>query len=176
MKETKTIQVYPDDNIVNATIGEYESFGWEVVGNQRCQEYNGQTHGVDGSTTNHYSTFNKITFTREKSSPWYEEVSQIEREYNVLNDTIQTYKNAKPVLSKTSEGSILLGVFLYCLWIIPGVIYTIVRISKKSKNRKEYEKELAEYNAVYPAKIKDLNEKTAELRIRAEKLISGKAA
>lgn len=176
MKETKTIQVYPDDNIVNATIGEFESFGWEVVGNQRCQEYNGQTHGVDGSTTNHYSTFNKITFTREKSSPWYEEVSQIEREYNVLNDTIQTYKNAKPVLRKTSEGSILLGVFLYCLWIIPGVIYTVVQISKKSKNKKEYEKELAEYNAVYPAKIKDLNEKTAELRIRAEKLISGKAA
>lgn len=176
MKETKTIQVYPDDNIVNATIGEYESFGWEVVGNQRCQEYNGQTRGVDGSTTNHYSTFNKITFTREKSSPWYEEVSQIEREYNVLSDTIQTYKNAKPVLSKTSEGSILLGVFLYCLWIIPGVIYTIVRISKKSKSKKEYEKQLAEYFAVYPAKIKELEEKTSELRIRAEKLVSGKAA
>lgn len=64
----------------------------------------------------------------------------------------------------------------YCLWIISGVIYTIVRASKKSKYKKEYEKELAEYEAVYPAKIKELNEKIAELRMHAEKLVSGKAA
>lgn len=178
MKETKTVQVYPDDDIVNATIGEYESFGWEVVGNQRCQEYEGQTYGIDGSSTKHYSTFNKITFTREKDAPWYAEVSQIEREYNVLKDTAKTYKNAKPVLRKPSPDGIVgvaLGVMCYCLWIIPGVIYTIARASKKAKYKKIYEKELAEYEAVYPAKITELNAKTAELRARAERLVCGKA-
>lgn len=71
MKETKTVQVYPSDAIVNATIEEYGSFGWEVISNQRCQEYDGQTREYDGSLTKNYSTFNKITFTREKDSPWY---------------------------------------------------------------------------------------------------------
>ena len=47
---------------------------------------------------------------------------------------------------------------------------------QKSKYKKEYGRELAEYEAVYPAKIKQLNEKIAELRIHAEKLISGNAA
>ncbi|MBD5632207.1 MAG: hypothetical protein HDP34_03140 [Clostridia bacterium] len=180
MKETKTVQVYPDDDIVNDTIGEYESFGWEVVGNQRCQEYEGQTHDIiTGSSTKHYSTFNKITFTREKDAQWYDEVSQIEREYTVLKDTVKNYKNCKPVLKTPQPDGVVvvaLGFMCYCFWIIPGVIYTIVRASKKSKYKKEYEKELADYKAVYPAKIKELNEKTAELRARAEKLVSGKAA
>ncbi|MDE7301294.1 MAG: hypothetical protein K2N47_03905, partial [Clostridia bacterium] len=106
MKETKTVQVYPDDKVVNATISEYESFGWEVVGNQRCQEYDGQTHDYySGSTTNHYSTFNKITFTREKASPWYEEVAKLEKEYNILSDTRQSYISARPVLSAQASRS-----------------------------------------------------------------------
>ena len=178
MKETRTVQVYPDDNIVNATIGEYESFGWEVVGNQRCQEYDGQTYGIDGSVTKNYSTFNKVTFTREKDLPWYAEVSQIEREYYALKDTAKTYKAYKPVLKKPSpEGSmgVALGALLYCMWIIPGVIYTIARAGKRSKYKKQYAKELAEYEKVYPAKIEELNAKTAELRARAERLISNKA-
>lgn len=178
MKETKTVQVYPSDSIVNATISEYESFGWEVIGNQRCQEYEGQTHGIDGSTTSHYSTFNKITFSREKDLPWYSEVSQLEREYNVLKDTAKTYKACEPVLRKPKpEGSvgIALGYMFYCMFIVPGIIYTIVRCCKKSKYKKQYQKELAEYNATYPAKIKELNNKTAELRARAAACISGKA-
>ncbi|MDE6691705.1 MAG: hypothetical protein K2K04_07020, partial [Clostridia bacterium] len=116
MKETKTVQVYPSDDIVNAMIEEYEGFGWEVIGNQRCQEFDGTTHGIDGTTTQHYSTFNKLTFTREKESGWYQEVSQIEREYYTTKDTIKSYQNRKPVLRQPApEGAmgVLLGVFLY---------------------------------------------------------------
>lgn len=178
MKETKTVQVYPSDSIVNATIEEYGSFGWEVIGNQRCQEYEGQTHGIDGSTTRHYSTFNKITFTREKDSAWYEEVSQIEKEYFVLKDTSETYKAVKPVLRTPSpEGivAVALGLWLYMMMIVPGVIFSITRGCLKAKYKKQYEKELAEYETVYPAKIRELNNKCAELRARAEKCVSGKA-
>lgn len=178
MKETKTIQVYPSDAIVNSTIEEYENFGWEVIGNQRCQEYDGQTYGIDGSSVKNYSTFNKLTFSREKASEWYDEVTKIEKEYYVLKDTCATYKNCKPVLREPRlKGSlaVLLGIFLYCMWIIPGVIYSIVRISKKSKYKKQYKKELAEYEAVYPAKIKDISNKMLELRESAQNVIMKKA-
>ena len=177
MKETKTIQVYPDDAIVNATIDEYGSFGWEVISNQRCQEYEGQTHGIDGSSTKHYSTFNKITFTREKSAAWYDEVSDLEKEYNTAGDTLRSYKNRKPVLRKTkTEGFIAFGCgfILYTMFVLPGVIYTIVHFSAKSKYKKQYKKELSEYEAVYPAKIRELESRQAELRARSEKLILGK--
>lgn len=178
MKETKTIQVYPSDTIINSTIEEYECFGWEVIGNQRCQEFDGTTHGIDGSTTQHYSTFNKITFTREKDSHWYEDVSLLEREYNETKNTIKSYESIKPVLRKVSpEGTVgvFVGCLLYCFYIIPGIIFSIIRAGKKSKYKKEYEKELAEYNAVCPAKIKELNDKLSELRMRASRWVSGKA-
>ncbi|MDE6676304.1 MAG: hypothetical protein K2K12_01145 [Clostridia bacterium] len=177
MKETKTVQVYPDDAIVNAKIEEYESFGWEVVGNQRCQEYEGQTYGIDGSSTKHYSTFNKVTFTREKDSPWYSEVTQLEKEYHALKDTAETYQAVKPVLRKTkTEGFIAFGCgfILYMLFFVPGVIFTIVHFSAKAKYKKRYKKELAEYESEYPAKIRDLNNKCLELRARAERCVSGK--
>lgn len=174
MKETKTIQVYPDDGIVNSTISEYESFGWEVVGNQRCQEYEGQTRGIDGSTTNHYSTFNKITFSREKDLPYYDSVTLMEKEYYALKDEAKRYRNYKPVLNKPKPDGIVgvaLGVYLYMMFIVPGIIYSIVRSCQKSKYKKSYEKAAAEYESVYPAKIKALEEKAEGLRLSAEKCV-----
>ena len=181
MKETKTVQVYPSDDIVNATVEEYGSFGWEVINNQRCQEFDGQTRGADGGLTNHYSTFNKITFTREKSSPWYESVTAIEKEYNDLESTKMSYKNRKPVLNPPKHSSsmdIVVCIFFYLLYIIPGVIFTISICRANSKYKKymnDYSKAVAEYNAEYPAKIKELESRRLELRARAEKLVLGKA-
>ena len=180
MKETKTIQVYPDDVIVNETISEYESFGWEVVGNQRCQEYDGQTHGTDGSLTNHYSTFNKITFSREKSAPWYEEVVKLEKEHNTLEDTCSKYRKAKPTCypPKRAEGTdYFFCVLCYLALVLPGIIFTIVICVANAKYRKymkRYDERVAEYERVYPAKIKELTEQQMELRRQAELCISKK--
>lgn len=177
MKETKTVQVYPSDDVVNATIEEYEGFGWEVIGNQRCQEFEGTTYGIDGSSTRHYSTFNKITFSRDKDAAWYGEVSELEREYNVIGGKVKSYKNYKPVLRKPQpdDGAVAfaLGLVLYFLFLVPGIIYTVVRCCLKAKYKKDYEKSLAEYNAVYPEKIKELSKKQKELRARAQKCICG---
>ena len=181
MKETKTIQVYPSDAIVNATIETYGSFGWEVIGNQRCQEYDRQTREEDGSLTSHYSTFNKITFTREKSSPWYDTVVSLEKEYNALQDTIDTYKAHKPDYlppKKTTGGNVFLCIALYLMYVLPGLIYTIVlcrRTANYKKYVKTYNQETTNYNAIYPAKIKELESKQFELRTRAEKYVLGKA-
>ncbi|MDE7082462.1 MAG: hypothetical protein K2O89_02000 [Clostridia bacterium] len=178
MKETKTVQVYPSDSVVNATIREYGSFGWEVINNQRCQEFDGQTRGIDGSVVNNYSTFNKITFTREKNSAWYEEVSQMEKEYYALKDTSKTYAAQQSVLRKPSpQGAmgVLLGVLLYFMYIFPGIIYTVVRCSAKSKYKKQYEKELADFETVYHAKIRELNDRQEEIIAQAEKCIREKS-
>ena len=177
MKETKTVQVYPSDAIVNETIGEHESFGWEVVSNQRCQEYEGTTYNAAGSTK-HYSTFNKLTFSREKDAAWHDEVSQIEKEFYIMKDSVQAFRAGKPVLREpalTGTGAVAVGLWLYMMLILPGVIFTIVHCAKKAKYKKKYQKELAEYNAVYPAQIRNLESKMAELRARSEKCISGKA-
>ncbi len=179
MRVTKTVQVYPSDDIVNATISENQSFGWEVIGNQRCQEYDGQTRDfITGSTTNHYSTFNKITFSRENSAPWYDEVTKLESEYYILSDTAKNFENYRPVLRKVKpDGAIgvMLGIYLYLMGIVPGIIYSVVRSCKKSKYKKQYRAALAAYEEEYPAKIAELNRKTAEIRRRAENCISGRA-
>lgn len=178
MRETKTVQVYPDDDIVNATIEEYGSFGWEAIGNQRCQEYAGQTYEFGVGSTNHYSTFNKITFSREKDSPWYAEVSQIERQYNTLKDTVKSYKAQKPsqrTLRLSGLAAFMVGLLLYVLYIIPGIIFSVVRGCKKSKYKKEYQANLAAYESTYPAKIRELETQQAQLRARAQNCIAGKA-
>ena len=95
-KETITVQVYPDDNVVNRTIAEYERFGWEVISNQRMQEFTGQTKYGDGSSENHYSTFNKITFSRDKDAAWYEEVRECERQYQQLEKEADQMQRALP--------------------------------------------------------------------------------
>lgn len=90
-RETKTIQCYPDDDKINERVKRYEAFGWELISNQHCQEYDGQTSSrdyIDGSTTitKHYSSFNKLTFSREKTSPWYGEVTKLEKQYEDIMD------------------------------------------------------------------------------------------
>ncbi len=87
-RETKTVQVYPTDARVNAEIKRQELFGWEVIGNQRIQEFARQ----DSDGTRHYETFNKITFSREKSAEWYNEIVKLEKEYLAIGDI---YTNEK---------------------------------------------------------------------------------
>lgn len=119
-RETITVQRYPDDVIINETIKEYEAFGWELINNQRCQEYEGQTYGLDGSSTKHYSTFNKLTFSREKASAWYSRIVPIEEEYRSL-------MNAKPQHPKSKSKSLtvvsyIAGVLFCAMGIIFGIL------------------------------------------------------
>ena len=71
-RETKIIQCRPSDE--TKEINYYQRFGWEVIGNQRCQEE--EKRGNDW----YIVTFNKITFSREKSTPWYARVCELEQE------------------------------------------------------------------------------------------------
>ncbi len=154
-RETKTIQCYPDDKIVNDRIRQYESFGWELINNQRCQEYEGQTYSGD-TTVNHYSTFNKLTFTREKNTAWYKEVTALEEKYNKLLDDkpVRPAENkaklrfffgvvfmilSLPLLSiGIANGSvIMIGVGV--VPIVIGLIIMITGIVKNKRNKQAQE-------------------------------------
>ncbi len=74
MKETKSVQVYPDNDAINRKIEVWGLFGWELLSNQRQQEKHGDM----------IETFVVLTFQREKSEPWYPEVSKLEKEYDSL--------------------------------------------------------------------------------------------
>lgn len=151
-RETKTVQVYPSDDVVNNTITSFENFGWEVIGNQRCQEFTHQ----DADGTKHYETFNKLTFTRDKDAKWYDEVSELEDEYldNLYHINHTDLRSPTYPSSSTHWG---LAIILLIFYILPGVIYIVVTKKNDKKNRKEYEKEFAKYNSEKGAKTEKLN-------------------
>lgn len=184
-RETKTVQCYPDDNKINAMVERYGAFGWELINNQRCQEYEGTYDGY-----RHWSTFNKLTFSREKNASWYSEVTALERKHDKLMDD-------EPVLyaKKPSKGWLFYGIFGLIIgamiWLglgsmvggffeiysmLPalvlmgiGVILLIVYIYKN----KNYN---ASYDAYYTLKKawESTSEKDArELRVKAEAIVNG---
>lgn len=180
-RETVTIQRYPDDSIINSTIKEYEAFGWELINNQRCQEYEGQTYGLDGSSTKHYSTFNKLTFTREKASPWYSRVVSLEEEYRSLMNTKpqepKSYSKTFTVLFYIAAGiaiglgALLAATFLHILgytFIVVGaisLIYAICRTVIGKKRMNKYSAELADW--------KESGVRAEQLLREAERLVNG---
>lgn len=86
MKETKSVQVYPDNQIINNKIEIWNCFGWELLSNQRQQEKRGDM----------IETFVILTFQREKSEPWYLEVSKLEREFYELLDNYSALEAQAP--------------------------------------------------------------------------------
>jgi len=86
MKETKSIQVYPDNDVINNKIELWNCFGWELLSNQRQQE---KRDGI-------LYTFAILTFQREKSEPWYPEVSKLEKEFYALCDEYEDLESQAP--------------------------------------------------------------------------------
>ncbi len=185
-RETKTIQCYPDDDIINRRVKEYEAFGWELVNNQRCQEYDGQSYDpIDKVTTTTYSTFNKLTFSREKATPWYDEVTRLERNFHDVMDT----KPSAPANRKMQKAAYAWAFFFTVVGIAillviglgmgGGVIGLIgiapltfglaifiaggVKRGKYKKARAHYEHTLDEWNSTEKRKADALMEKANKL-------------
>ena len=174
-KETITVQVYPDDNVVNRTIAEYERFGWEVISNQRMQEFTGQTKYGDGSSENHYSTFNKITFSRDKDAAWYEEVRECERQYRQLEREADQMQRALPsdryVGERVAFPKLSLILFFTPLFLVP-----IILIIRFFVCRKKYKKEAAEWERTQKSKVREqivkMSEEIEEKKAEMIKLVA----
>lgn len=166
MRETKTIQLYPDDGEINNTVSLYENFGWEVVSNQRCQEL------IDGGTRT--STFNKLTISRDKDAKWYRDVKDLEDEYdrtlgeieNLKSQKIYPHQPTKP--EKPGIGSLILAIVM--IFMPPLTIGSILIFISRGKYKGEYKKYLTDmdrYNAELPAAAKTNAE--IDKRITTEK-------
>ncbi len=204
-RETKTIQCYPDDSIINSRIKQYESFGWELINNQRCQEYDGQTKErdiFDGSTTtiSHYSTFNKLTFSRDKGAPWYSDVVALESKYEQKENERKRIKNTEPSAPSTVVGNggrvvnyfaglfIVIGVILIAAQLIMGgmgvaplilsiacpvfgILVFIIRGVSKSSKQKRYTAALQAWKNANNDKLKQLDNECKALMDKAAELI-----
>lgn len=180
-RETITVQSYPDDYIINETIKEYEAFGWELLNNQRCQEYEGQTQGLDGSSTKHYSTFNKLTFSREKASPWYSRIVPMEAEYrSLVSEKPERPQNKHKMSTLTFYilGVIALVIGIaFAIWISPillvaavggalCLVYAICRTVIGKKRTNTYRFELADWK-------KNQGVRAEKLLKYAERIVNG---
>lgn len=195
-KETKTVQCYPSDERINAMIERYQAFGWELINNQRCQEYDGQTYEGD-TRVSHYSTFNKLTFTRDKGEEWYGEVTALERDYESLDNECRRYKNLEPDTPTTSSGYVLsliagililagvlnfilaftdkyytIGYILGPVFLVLGILRFILRAVRKNIKWKKYGEEKAEWKDRYGEKIEELEKQMKELMRKAERLVN----
>ncbi|MDE5547768.1 MAG: hypothetical protein K2J30_02080 [Clostridia bacterium] len=161
MKETKIIQVYPSDSAIEGAIKEWESFGWELVNNQRYSDKSSVTIPYIGTETT-TTTYNKLTFSREKNSPWYYEVKQLEEDYEAVKRNISNIIAYKPKKKKFGVGDAIL---LYIpIPIVLEVIRLIVRKAKFKKASKRFERDWA-------PKLRELDIKAERLQRSAQRVI-----
>ncbi len=179
-RETKTVQCYPSDSAVNEKCKLYGSFGWELIGNQRCQEQ--QSYGEYINT----STFNKLTFSRERTAPWYGEVTALENKYNELYNTKPSCYTNDPSKGWLVWGIIIvvlaavialffwgLGVLEYIFYLsvalgILGAVFITVFAVKKSHYNRDYSAYLSASRAWDDTTGKEIE----ELRRKAETLVN----
>lgn len=165
-RESKTIQLYPNDKVINETVKIYEAFGWELISNQRCQENSGSSSNYDGSTTQYYKTFHKITFSREKASSWYSDVSRLENEYYALGDEYKKIMGAEP---DPPHFRFFVFLLLLIFTIIGGVLYLIwFIVSKVNYNNKRY----PAWQEKYSKRLKEIGNRQAQILIESEALVN----
>jgi len=155
-RESVTIQVYPDESDINNKIKRYEIFGWEVVSNQRMQQFVGQTKESDGKggydIYDNYETYNMLTFSREKNMPWYDKIVLLENEYISLE---------KEYPFEPEPFSIVGFLWRFLLLIIPAIIY----IRNYVLDKQLYEWSMDKYeNEILP--------RMHQIEIEAQNLIS----
>lgn len=136
MKETKSVQVYPDNTVINNKIEIWNCFGWELLSNQRQQEKRGDM----------IETFVILTFQREKSEPWYPEVSKLEKEFYELCDEYGALEAQAP-----QEKGLL------------GSIFGLFGAKKQAAAEAERK-----------AKMEELSKKIDALAEKAEALVNGR--
>lgn len=193
-KETKTVQCYPSDSKINETCARYGSFGWELIGNQRCEEDKGTYDGY-----RHWTTFNKLTFTREKTSPWYDEVTDLERDYEKMEKERDRYKNLEPDEPGTSSkfgwfftliaiifivaGALNIGLsfmtpgynfglYLGLGFVVIGLLRFIGKVLINKSKKKKYQAAHDSWRESYSSKISAIEKDMKELLEKSDNIVN----
>ena len=155
-KETKFIQVHPQ--AVEDTIEVWHSFGWEMVGAPQ-EIYNKDSHLEQRGDTQYSVTetthYVKITFQRDNKMPNYAELVSLERKYDAINPY---HPGDQP-----KKLSWLIAIGLGIFYIIPGVIYVIVKSNSYPKRLAEWENAIKKYNSDWQTKENIANQARAIL-------------
>lgn len=162
MRETKIIQVYPSDSAIEKAIREWKSFGWEMTDNQRLS--NKEDLWFPGGTTVRTTTYNKLTFSREKSSPWYSEVKLLEDRYEAVQRDISAIINQKPEKKKYGYSCLDYVTLIFPIPFFSHIVYLIIK-------NIAYKKKLKRYEATSNARLSELDEKGEEIRRSAQKIV-----
>jgi hypothetical protein len=142
-KEIKSVSVAPYAE--EATINEWQSFGWQFKSTQEVKTQDVQVFTKqDSDGTEHYQTkqgehYIKLTFERDPTMPNYARLVELEKTYNSSApnspDSPSGFGCLWMVLS-------LVGLFLF---VVPGVLIIVWRIKKNKKLKKIYNEEYAAY-------------------------------
>lgn len=161
MRETKIIQVYPSDYEIENAIKIWQSFGWEMTDNQKFSDK--ENLWYPGGTTVRTTTYNKLTFSREKNSVWYGEIKALEEEYESITAQRSSILRNKP--QKKALGSCL--DFVMVFMPIPPFTFFIYLIIKKVK----FKKAKAKFESEWTDKLNELASKAESVRKAAQKVI-----
>lgn len=162
MRETKIIQVYPSDAAIEKAINEWESFGWEMTDNQRFS--NKEDLWFPGGTTVRTTTYNKLTFSREKSSPWYSEVKLLEEQYEAVQRDISAIMGQKPEKKKYGTACLDWVTLIFPIPFFSHIVYLIIKNIM-------YKKRLKSYESMSRVRLNELDEKGKDIRRAAQKII-----
>ena len=103
----------------------------------------GLYEGADGNYYNTTETYVQLTFSREKSSPWYKKVAELEEEYYA------EVNKQNAVMAQEPQKAKYLGFFSFLLVFTPLMPITlpllIVNIVRQSKANKKYKQEHDEW-------------------------------
>ena len=162
MRETKIIKVYPSDSAIEKAINEWESFGWEMTDNQRFS--NKEDLWFPGGTTVKTTTYNKLTFSREKSSPWYSEIKLLEEQYEAVQRDISAIINQKPEKKKYGYSFLDWLTLIFPIPFFSHIVYLIIK-------NIVYKKKLKRYESMSRARLNELDQKGKDIRRAAKKIV-----
>ncbi|MCM1296278.1 MAG: hypothetical protein NC311_12115 [Muribaculaceae bacterium] len=162
MRETKIVQVYPSDYAIEQAIKEWESFGWEMTDNQHFSDKQDLWSPV--GTTVRTTSYNKLTFSREKNSSWYSAVKPLEEQYEAVQREISAVTSQKPV--KKALGYHALD-WVTLILPIPFFSFIVWQIIKSVS----YKKKLKRYESESKAKLNELDDKATDIMRAARKII-----
>ena len=139
---------------VNGTIAIYECFGWELVSNNVVTSLNNEENM-------NLASENDLTFSRDKDSAWYPEVSRLQQEYISYNNQMEQILATDPTKKiKFHWILFLVGMCICSIGLLYAVIHIVMVVCQKNKEK--------EWHAINDAKLAELESK--KTRIAEESL------
>ena len=158
LMETKIIQVTNDPGVINSANNEWASFGWSVLSIQITHSQDTKTYsrGLDyftGDSTVETTTINyaSITYQRDKKMENYQQIAQLEREYQALIAEMDEKTDA--IIAKDQKISL---VTLNPLKALKSTMNLARAITGKEKLSRKAQEECEKIVATYRPKLESI--------------------